>query len=537
MKAIDVMGFAGSMAAGVDQAGFDIIAKREPSEFKGFGVDSMLYNMPWLDGQVSEPGGWDLPAEPVELLYGCPPCSGFSQLSHANTLIHGAVVGPTADINKCMVWLIDYAARVRPRVVIMESVGVAFKSGRDFMEGLWARLVDKSGVDYMLTHVNMNASLVGGDVIRPRYFFVAHQDPFGIGLEFVKPRTAWEVLQDLPAETEDDDPDWGHMLKSGSGVQRWLDTLKFLKDNGREWRPGTRLPDNNEGLEPPPFWVRKDGRTTERMTRTLGEGHVPVYSHWYSTDPFSTYRWHPDRPYGVVVAAVLDRAIHPVHDRPLTWREAARFMSVPDDWSMASMIRRQAAGELGKAVPSASAKWVAHWARMSIEGTPGEFAGVADTDDDRIRVVSVQNEKQVAAIRAHPPSGSFWDPPYADPSPGTWLIDRKRRPETWWQRGTINRETAVSVTKATLVAEKPRPRLDTSANVPTAVSPRKNGSIVRVEPERVALLLQELGLSKQQAAEKLGVSVSRVNELVTHTRPGSWLNSARWEEVEARLRA
>jgi hypothetical protein len=33
------------------------------------------------------------------------------------------------------------------------------------------------------------------------------------------------------------------------------------------------------------------------------------------------------------------------------------------------------------------------------------------------------------------------------------------------------------------------------------------------------------------------VSPSRINELTTHTRPGSWLNAARWEEVQEVLRA
>lgn len=529
MKAVDVMGFAGSFAAGVDQAGFDIVSKREPNEFKGFGMDSVLYNMPWIEGQVGAPEEWDLPVEPVELLYGCPPCSGFSQLSHANTLIHGAVVGPDAEINKCMFWLVDYASRVKPQVVIMESVGVAFKSGRDFMEGLWARLVEQSGVNYYLTHVNMNAALVGGDVIRPRYFFVASRAPFGVGLEFVEPRTAREVLQDLPAETEPDDPDWGHLNKGGTGVDRWIKTLEWLKENGREWKPGSRLPDNNQDLEPPEFWKRSDGLITKRMeARGMTES---VYSHWYSTDPFSTYRWKPDKPYGVVVAAVLERAIHPVHDRPLTFREAARFMSIPDDWSMASLVRRQAAGELGKAVPSASGKWIAHWARMCIEGTPGEYAGVADTDDDRIRVIGVQNRNQVDALLHQPPSGTLYTRDYADPDPATWLIDRRSRPDVWWQR-----EEAGGWSEPASASGKSAPPVARARRAP-GPRPSPRSRIARVEPELVQELLDGLGIDHREAAVRLGVSVSRINELTTHTRPGSWLNEARWADVKEKLGA
>jgi site-specific DNA-cytosine methylase len=542
VKAVDVMGFAGSFAVGVDQAGFEIVSKREPDEFRGFGMDSVLYNMPWIDGQVGPPEDWDGPVEPVDLLFGCPPCSGFSQLSHANTLIHGAVVGPDAEINKCMFWLVDYASRVKPRVVIMESVGVAFKSGRDFMEGLWARLVDQSGVDYYLTHVNMNAAWVGGDVIRPRYFFVASTEPFGIGREFVEPRTAWEVLQDLPAET-DDDEDWGHLLKRGSGPERWVKTLEWLKENGREWRPGTRLPDNNDGLEPPEFWVRADQRRTTRMDEQLGSDHPSVYSHWYSTDPFSTYRWHPDRPFGVVVAAVLERAIHPVHDRPLTFREAARFMSIPDNWSMASLVRRQASAELGKAVPSASGKWIAHWARMAIEGTPGEYAGVADTEDDRIRVINAQTRPHLAAL-ANPPSGTTWDGPVADPDPATWLIDRRERPDEWWQRdeagGWSPEPAGASRRQAGLdssPAERSAPPVAPAPVSERAPGPRARSKITRIEPEVVQKLLDDLEIDKKEAAARLGVSVSRVHELTTHNRPNSWLNAERWDDVRARLGA
>jgi site-specific DNA-cytosine methylase len=547
LKAIDVMGFAGSFAAGVDQAGFDIIGKREPTKFGGFGMQSVVYNMPWLRGedQLAMPDDWDPPSEKVQLVYGCPPCSGFSQLSHANTIIHGNVVGPEAEINECMGWFCDYVARVKPEVAIMESVGVAFKSGRAFMENLYHETVRKSGVDYYLTHVNMNASLVGGDVVRPRYFMVMHRDPFGVGLDFVSPRPMSEVLADLPAERDWADDDWGHQTHVSSGTDRWEKTLAWLKENNREWRQGTRLPDNNEGLEPPEFWRRADGRVTERSLRVMGD--VAVYSHWYSTDPFSTLRWRWDRPYGVVVAAVLDRAIHPIYDRNLTFREAARFMSLPDTWSLRSLVERQAGGELGKAVPAASGKWIAHWAKQSILGVPGEFAGVQDTSDDHIRVIQVQNEKQVDELIKRPPEMSFYSEGYADPDPATWIIDRKQRPDTWWQREETpdlgNRDlrkraqrapvASRSVERRLAVQRAPREDAPQVTERPVHVASRE---ITRIEPERVAKVIADAGLSKAQAAERYGVSVSRINELTTHVRPKSWLNAERWEDFQEAMR-
>lgn len=431
LVAADVLGFAGGMAAGVDQAGFDVLTKREPSEFKGFGVASMTYNMPWVEAQVAPWGQWDTPAEHAHLTFGCPPCSGFSQLSAMNARIYASTGttyrGADAEINECMSHFMDMAARNRSEVIVMESVGPAFKLGREWMESLWARLRERSGLDYQLTHVNMNAALVGGDVVRPRYFFVAHLQPFGVGLEFVAPRTFREVVGDLPAEQDLADTDWGHQTQQTGGPPRLAQTVEWLEAMGREWRPGTRMPENTEGLEPPDFWRK------ERPTRSTRGWDPTVYSHWYSTDAFSPLRWRPDRPFGVVVAATLDRAVHAFYPRNLTFREVARFMSLPDDWSMRVIVEQRRPAELGKAIPTASARWVAHWARMSIEGTPGEYAG-RDTAVPGVRVIQVQTRKEVDSLLARPLREDAWWPETSDPAPSAWLVDRRRRPDAWWQR-------------------------------------------------------------------------------------------------------
>lgn len=533
MIAVDVMGFAGSMACGVDQAGFDVIAKREPIKFRGFGVDSMQYNMPWIDAQVSDPEDWALTEQRPDLVFGCPPCSGFSQLSAVNTKVYehtGTTFrGIDAEINECMQWLQEFAADARPQTVIMESVGPAFKIGRPWMESLWQLLRDRSGLDYELTHVNMNAAFVGGDVVRPRYFSVAHLQPFGIGLEFVSPRSFEEVVGDLgPDDHERDDLDWGHVTVAGKSAERVRQTIEWLEDMGREWKPGTRLPQNTEGLDPPDWWKKDRPHTSRR-------GYDPnVYSHWYSTDPFSPARWRAERPFGVIVAASLDRAIHPTEPRPITFREAARFMSLPDTWSMRVIAEKNRPAELGKAVPSASAKWIAHWAKKSIEGTPGEYAG-RDDGTPGVRVIDVQRMPDILRVLDHPDeSDVFLEGEVADPSVGSWIIDLKQRPRAWWQR-----EDQVGVFDR--VGPEPRPSGVDSARPPRttqrASAPAGRGSIERVRPETVASLLSDLKLTRADAAKALDVSGSRIAELTTDRKPGSWLNADRWTDVQEALRA
>jgi plasmid maintenance system antidote protein VapI len=47
--------------------------------------------------------------------------------------------------------------------------------------------------------------------------------------------------------------------------------------------------------------------------------------------------------------------------------------------------------------------------------------------------------------------------------------------------------------------------------------------------------MAKVGVDKKEAARRLGVSVSRVHELVGTSRPNSWLAASRWEDAKACL--
>lgn len=520
LTAVGVMDFAGGFAVGVDQAGFDYVAKREPDAFGGFGAASVQLNFPSVEIEVTAPEMWSI--QRSDMVFGCPPCAGFSQLSAANNSIHSQTGknyrGADADINECMTWLVDYAAEAKPEVLLLESVQAAYKIGQGWMESLWQRLRDKSGVDYKLTHVLMNAALVGGDVIRPRYFMVASTRPFGVGLEFVSPRSFRDVVGDLPSKPEPGDLDWGHVTSASPSAWRIGHTIEWLESQGRVWREGSRLPDNTDGIdEVPEWWLRRDGT---------------ALSHWTSTDMFSPFRWRSNQPFGVITGGSLDRAVHAFHPRTLTYREAARLVSLPDDWSLRSIVERRAAPELGKAVTGAAAKWIAHWARMAIEETPGEYAGIQVAKD--VRVIDVTDAKKVARIfREDVFEAAWWDGivPTSDGDPEGWIIDRKTRPATWPEpavvAGSPARVRAASKAASTL------PRTPREAR--QAPPPPVRAEIVRVRPEVVQKAIDDLGLTRKDAAAALGVSVSRIAEITGQHKPGSWLNDARWDEVLLQL--
>src|SRR3954468_14092101 len=132
MQAIDVEGFAGGLTLGVVQAGFELAGKRELPG--GFGVHSCEANRHLLgykwNSQVAADYEWT--PKQVPLVFGNPPCSGFSLMSAS------AFRGVNSKINSCMWALVGYAARCSPEIVIMESVQQAFTQGRPLMQQLRA---------------------------------------------------------------------------------------------------------------------------------------------------------------------------------------------------------------------------------------------------------------------------------------------------------------------------------------------------------------------------------------------------------------
>ena len=205
MRAVDVHGFGGGFTLGTVRAGFELVGKM--SRGVGFGVLNCLANRDLIgygwDAQSDDPWKWE-PIDDVQLVFGNPPCSGFSTLSPKHFR------GVSSSINDCMWELVRYAAKVAPNIVIFESVQQAYTQGRSLMNALHQELVETTGKPYKLYHVLHNNASVGGCSIRKRYFWVASLVPFGVescttrwngkevlfeDLEYVPPFN--DVLRDL----------------------------------------------------------------------------------------------------------------------------------------------------------------------------------------------------------------------------------------------------------------------------------------------------------------------------------------------------
>lgn len=409
MKAIDVQSFAGGFTLGMKRAGFDIVAKRELPG--GFAAPSCAANKKLLGDYEYEEGPWEewTPRD-VDVVFGNPPCSGFSNLSNPDFR------GPDSPINSCMWALVEYAVKCSPKIIMFESVQPAFGIGLPLMRALRDRAEERTGKQWHLHHVLHNAMSVGGPSIRRRYFWLISQVPFGVEtypLENLPMLN--DVIGDLRGLTNTIDaqayspshePSWwvkGHDLRNAAGTvdghvqldnphvrriqyllskSRW-DEGEILADvAGRVWNEhGGRWPDLDDDVMD--RWAEKEFR--------LGFNQV--------------IRWRGQRPARVITGAAAHNVIHPVEDRLITLREMYRIQGFPDAWELKPAVEmvssaNQAMAWPGKGIPVQVGEWIGEWVKRALNGEPGAYRG--DEYGERESVIDTTNDwKRLYSERTH----------------------------------------------------------------------------------------------------------------------------------------
>lgn len=378
--------FAGGFDLGMVQAGFELVHKVE--QRGGFGLGNCLGNRHLLGeswtSQACDYAEWYAPPN-VDVIAANPPCSGFSAMTDRRHR------GVDARVNSCMWALMDYAARVKPTVVIMESVRAAYSTGRTLMTDLRARLEQLSGTRYDLYHVFQDALDLGGAARRPRYFWVASRVPFGVDYPRVRKPVLGEIWDDLrghaitwQAQPYRRPPTWwveregcrrgttfdGHMSRFGVPIERALDLMEVVNENGG-WPAG--------------WHIGRVAKHVYETTGTLPRSWQRIQDRLIAKDfhmGFTTIiRWDASKPGRVITGAALDAVIHPHEPRLITHREAARVMGFPDDWNILPL---RGVGNLratwGKGITVQCGRWIGEQVRRALDGQPGSNVGVPDGD-------------------------------------------------------------------------------------------------------------------------------------------------------------
>jgi len=374
---VDCLGFAGGFTLGVVQAGLELVGKRELPG--GFGLANCEANRTLLgDRWHAEVGpGETWSRVDADVVIGNPPCSGFSVMTDKRWR------GIDAKVNACMHAFANYVAKVRPQIAVMESVRVAYTTGRPLMQELRANVEAKTGLRYDQWHVFQNAIDLGGAAVRPRYFMVMLQVPFGVEYPRVRTPTVRDVIGDLEgleptweAQPYRRPPSWwaaqarsdtgvvdGHIGIRSPYVTR---SLALLHANGG-WPQGWPIAKLLKH-----YYDTHDGTVPE-----IWESYLPklLDKEWFMG--FTTMvRWHEDRPARVITGGGLGSVLHPWLPRTITHRETARIMGFPDDWRILPL--RGASGlqqTWGKGITTQTGRWIADWARRALDGMPGDVTG------------------------------------------------------------------------------------------------------------------------------------------------------------------
>lgn len=403
---VDAQGFAGGFTYGVVRTGrFHLEGKREMPG--GFGVASTSANGELLTPddpdrmaaitQVSPHEEWE--PKPVPLVFGNPPCSGFSLLSHRDFR------GPDSAINSCMWAFAGFAAKchalVGGGIAVFESVQPAFTQGRELMVRLRDDMRARTGYDYTLYHVLHNARAVGGCAERRRYFALFSTIPFGVdppdplsfhtASAFGPPRlpTLLDAIGDLRGLARSWDAQayryppqhpFAARLRSDRGVV----TGHFARENPALHRAYDLFMEPADGHRSVPW---PEGANISMVARTyLAENGSlpPSWAHQeekligndFKMGFYQLHRWHGNRHARVVTGAASAAVLHPTEPRSLSIREVARIQGFPDDWDLRA-LRHSRGPEtyFGKGIPVQCGAWIADAIGNAFEGRPGSDRG------------------------------------------------------------------------------------------------------------------------------------------------------------------
>jgi DNA (cytosine-5)-methyltransferase 1 len=381
--------------------GFSIAAAAEIDRFACETYRHNFPDVPLFEGDVAhflrrgEPAwerdrlrfnGLGAPRSRVDLVFGGPPCQGYSQIG-------------TRILNDPRNRLYSEYVRVlnelRPRVFIMENVPnmLLLARGRFKREVLAAFAA--AGYENCAVAI-VAATDYGVPQLRQRAIFFGVRDNSDLGCdaadwmelvlagERADTVTVREALADLPREVAQGNVHSGYdslPYPSSRRSSLFLDDMR-LDRNGPHYSSAYKTA---QAGSPRRLWNHHTKEIQERrrnLIAMLAPGakadSLPVEV-WNGTRPEKWRRLHPDRPAYTLMAQMhrdLSEWIHPDHDRWITVREAARIQSFHDgfvfrssEWQMLKQIGNAVPPLLGRAIGR-----IAWQALEKLDGQEVEFA-------------------------------------------------------------------------------------------------------------------------------------------------------------------
>lgn len=355
MTVIDLFCGAGGLSEGFRQAGFRVLAGQDFDEQAGATFAATHPEATFVGGPIQDVTPQQLlkaagvKRGEIDVIVGGPPCQGYSVYNHQR-----GDNDPRAGLFKEYLRIVK---GIQPRWLVMENVtGITSIAGGKIVNEIF------EGMKSLGYHVEMKvlkAEEYGVPQERRRVFFIATrtdapilfpQPTHGPGLlPFV---TVWDAISDLPKlENGDASCPRPYAKKPQNGYQALLRGDCTIVQN----HSASKLSRVNEErmLHIPPGGSWRDipqSLLPAGMRRAKRSDHTKRYGRPKKSDLACTILTKCDVHWGAY--------IHPVQNRALTVREAARLQSFPDFFAFKGSRTEQYV-QVGNAVPPLLGKRVA----------------------------------------------------------------------------------------------------------------------------------------------------------------------------------
>ena len=355
LTAIDLFCGAGGLSEGFRQAGFHVLAGQDYDEAAGATFAATHEEAKFIGGPIQKVTpqallkAAGLKRGELDVIVGGPPCQGYSVYNHQR-----GEDDPRAGLFREYLRIVE---GIQPRWLVMENVtGIMSIAGGGIVREITEAM---AGLGYRVDMRVLKAEVFGVPQERRRVFFIATRTDapimfpaFTHGPDKAKYVTVWDAISDLPLLENGDKTgtlmyakkpqnDYQALLRAGSKTVENHSAPKLAKVNQERMQ---HIPPGGSWRDIP-FELLPAG-----MQKAKRSDHTKRYGRPRKTDLACTILTKCDVHWGAY--------IHPVQDRAITVREAARLQSFPDTFVFQGS-RTEQYMQVGNAVPPLLGKQVA----------------------------------------------------------------------------------------------------------------------------------------------------------------------------------
>ncbi|WNY26615.1 DNA cytosine methyltransferase [Methanolapillus ohkumae] len=347
IKAIDIFSGCGGVSKGLTMEGFQVVCaiEIESDAVSTFKSQKCFKKCTVLNKDIHDVSGTeifeilDLKTNELYLLAGCPPCQKFSYQNRGRKLI------PEEERKELLFQFLRIIEEIKPPFILMENVpGILSKDNKKILDEFIDRLRNRKN-NYKIEYGILNAADYGVPQSRKRFVLHAVRKDIDeilnqYGYDFKLPEASHSM------DGADGNCKW-RTVKDAIGDLPPLKAGQLYEDEAIKNHKSSNLSDKNINKMKK---IRRGGGTRTCLPKEdvlpchkKHSGHKDVYGIMDFNKPAPTIT-------GGCLSYSKGRFGHPIDNRAISIREAARLQTFPDDFLFSNSTTK-AGLQIGNAVP------------------------------------------------------------------------------------------------------------------------------------------------------------------------------------------